>query len=212
MPHSLPLQDLFPSLTDAQSETLLQLAELYKAWNEKINLISRKDIDNILPHHIIHSLSILYPFTFPKGSSALDFGTGGGLPGIPLAIALPHVQFHLIDSVGKKIRVVQEIAQELKLTNITAQQIRGEELKRQYTYVISRAVTDLPQLWRWSRGLLLPSNPDSPPNGLIALKGGDTRRELAPFGSRAKIWEISDFLPLPYFQEKRIVFVPARSR
>ena len=204
------IEQLFPWIPPTRVDLLLQLPALYADWNAKINLISRKDIDALMPHHVYHSLCIGACYPLAAGTTALDFGTGGGFPGIPLAIAFPDVQFHLIDSVGKKVRVVEDIAQQLGLTNVTTQQVRGEELTGHYTYVVSRAVAELSQLWRWVRPLLPPVDNLPQPNGLLALKGGDfLHRELAPFGKRIQTWPLRQIIDSDYYDEKFLIFVPA---
>lgn len=203
------LQARFPMLEDGQVELLLQLRELYTEWNAKINLISRKDIGYLLEHHVVHSLAPLLVYPFQAGKRVLDFGTGGGFPGIPLAIARPDVEFHLVDSVGKKIRVVQDVAQQLGLKNVIAEQVRGEELKPGYSYVASRAVTDLGQLWRWTRKLMRPEPDIEPANGLLAYKGGPLGSELAPFGKRPTVWELAPLLQDSHYEEKRLILIPA---
>lgn len=203
------LAALFPNLSSSQLDSLGRLPSIYKAWNEKLNLISRKDIDNVMLHHILHSLFIMKAVTFREGDSVLDFGTGGGFPGIPLAAAFPDVHFQLIDSVAKKVRAVEAIAQQAGLTNVTCLQIRGEELQGEYSFVVSRAVADLSQLWRWSRHLVKRQADRHPANGLLVLKGGAISPEVAPFGKRATSWRISDWTDLPYFQEKYLVLVSA---
>lgn len=199
----------FPDLNIPQLDVLSRLPDIYKTWNEKINLISRKDIDNVMLHHVLHSLFILKAIDLRAGDNVLDFGTGGGFPGIPLALARPDVHFHLIDSVGKKVRAVEAIAREAGLTNVTCEQIRGEELRGEYNFVVSRAVGDLSQLWRWTKHLLKPETDRQPANGLLVLKGGTLSPEVSPFGKRAITWRISDWTNEPYFQEKYLVLIPA---
>ncbi|PIE84324.1 MAG: 16S rRNA (guanine(527)-N(7))-methyltransferase RsmG [Bacteroidia bacterium] len=198
------LAAIYPALGEAQLQQLVHLGDCYREWNAKINLISRQDIGNVVRHHVVHSLAPTLFLDFRSGCRVLDFGTGGGLPGLPLAIAHPEVEFHLVDSIGKKIRVVQAIARELGLENVTAEQVRGEQLKGQYAWVVSRGVTDMVQLWQWVRGLLVAEG-GAQPNGLIAYKGGDLRRELASFGRRATIWELAGRLPGEWFEGKQLV-------
>lgn len=203
------LATFFPELAGEQLEAISALPALYEEWNAKINLISRRDISNVMPRHIVHSLCILKVKAFRDGDRVLDFGTGGGFPGIPLAAACPHVHFHLIDSVGKKVRAVESVAQDAGLKNVTCEQIRGEELTGRYDFVVSRAVSDLSQLWRWTRHLLRYEAGREPANGLFALKGGQLSPEVSPFGKRVKVWNLSDWISDPYYTEKRLIFVPA---
>lgn len=203
------LTALFPELTAQQLDAICALPAIYRAWNEKINLISRKDIDNVMLHHIVHSLFILKAASFRKGDAVLDFGTGGGFPGIPLAAACPDVHFHLIDSIGKKVRAVESIAREAGLANVTCEQVRGEELKGDYDFVVSRAVGDLSQLWRWTKHLMRREDGREPANGLFVLKGGFLSPEVSPFGKRVKVWPITDWTDDPYYEEKYLLLVPA---
>jgi 16S rRNA (guanine527-N7)-methyltransferase len=215
----------FPDLSKKQSEQFVALDELYKEWNSKINVISRKDIDSLYEKHILHSLSIAAVFHINEESRVLDIGTGGGFPGIPLAIFFPEVSFHLIDSIGKKIRVVEEVASAVGLSNVTAQQIRAEELvNKKFDVVVSRAVAPLKELCTWSKPLLkkntsLPMagarsavQPDSrqlpPASGLICLKGGDLNQEIRESASKPAITEIYKLFPLEFFHKKYILQIP----
>jgi len=203
----------FTAFTDQQLSQFKALEPLYKDWNSKINVISRKDIESLYEKHILHSLSIAAAFDFPDGTGIIDIGTGGGFPGIPLAIFFPEVQFHLVDSVAKKLKVVGTIATEIGLKNVTTQHTRAEEIKnRKFDLAISRAVAPLRDLWKWSRPLLKNpksqiSNIKSPP-GLICLKGGDLAREISESGTRPHIMEISEIFPEEFFKEKYILCVP----
>lgn len=198
----------FPELTRLQRDKFNQLPELYKDWNAKINVVSRKDIDKLTIHHILHSLAIAKVISFAKGTSIIDLGTGGGFPGIPLAILFPEVSFSLVDSVGKKITVTQSVANSLELDNVVAKKARAEELNEKYDFVVTRAVAPLPTIMNWMRRKINPGGINNLPNGIIALKGGDIRDELKPFGRSAKKWPISKFFEEEYFNEKFVVFVP----
>lgn len=198
----------FPELTRLQRDKFNQLPELYKEWNAKINVVSRKDIDKLTIHHILHSVAIAKVISFAKGTSIIDLGTGGGFPGIPLAILFPEVSFSLVDSVGKKITVTQSVANSLELDNVVAKKARAEELNEKFDFVVTRAVAPLPTIMNWMRRKINPGGINNLPNGIIALKGGDIRDELKPFGRSAKKWPISKFFEEEYFNEKFVVFVP----
>jgi len=214
----------FTDFTPVQLQQLAALDDLYREWNSKINVISRKDIDSLYEKHVLHSLSIAATFEFEKENEIIDIGTGGGFPGIPLAIFFPDVHFHLVDSIGKKIKVVEAIASSIGLSNLTTQHIRAEEIKkRQFDYVLSRAVAPLKELWRWSKPLLRKKDDSwqmtverpgsvnrqlSSVNGLICLKGGDMALEISESGTRPQIVEIYDIFPEEYFKEKFIVYLP----
>ncbi len=198
----------FPDLTEIQKNKLAQLGDLYALWNERINVISRKDIGNLYTHHVLHSLAIAKTVSFKPGSKVLDVGTGGGFPGIPLAILFDQTHFHLVDSIGKKIKVVEDIAAQLGLDNVTCEQIRAEQLKDKYDFIVSRAVTDLPELVSWVQGKLLRKNNHHFKNGIIFLKGGDLQEEINPFKKRATVIEISDFFTEEFFSTKKIVYLP----
>ena len=199
----------FPQLTEQQQQQLAQLGALYKEWNEKINVISRKDIDNVYDHHILHSLGITRLIHFAPGAEILDLGTGGGLPGIPLAIFFPKTKFTLIDGTRKKILVAEEIIGALGLTNVKARQIRAEELKQKFDFVVCRAVASLDKLVAWSFPLIKNKQQHALPNGLITLKGGDIQAELdaLPRGSYTEVYPLSDFFDEEYYQEKYILYV-----
>ncbi len=202
------LQKYFPNLTDKQREQLAKLPALYAEWNEKINVISRKDIENLTERHVLHSLAIAEVIRFQKGSQILDVGTGGGFPGIPLAILFPEVQFTLIDSIGKKIKVVEAVAKAIGLQNVTAEHIRVQQIKQKFDFVVSRAVTNLQELQKISRKTILKTDKNGMPNGIICLKGGDLKEELKPFKSRVEVFEISDFFEEEFFETKKIVYLP----
>ncbi len=200
----------FPKLTPEQQNQFAALLPLYTEWNEKINVVSRKDIENLNLHHVLHSLAIAKTTGFKEGSRILDLGTGGGFPGIPLAILYPSVSFLLVDSTAKKIRVVQEVATALGLKNVEAQHIRVEDIKGvQFDFVVTRAVTSLDQLFRWSRRLIKNKHINALPNGILALKGGNIREEVKALGKGqyVEITNISKFFEEEYFEEKVVAYV-----
>lgn len=198
----------FPELSSIQRKQLTELDPLYREWNSRINVISRKDIDNIFLHHVLHSLAIAKIISFAKNTRILDVGTGGGFPGIPLAILFPYCNFTLVDSIGKKVTVANEIAQSLGLTNVKAIKSRAEDLEDEFDFVVTRAVAPLPTLNSWVQKLIKPGGLNQLPNGIIALKGGDLKEELAPFGKKTTKWAINTFFKEEYFQEKSIIFIP----
>lgn len=203
----------FPKFTPKQIEQFNHLYPFYTDWNQKVNLISRKDIENLYPHHVLHSLSLLKVCFFKPNTTVLDIGTGGGFPGIPLAIACPEVQFHLIDARNKKIKVVNQLIQELGLKNVAAEHIRVEDLKdEQYNFAVSRAVTNLALLTQWSKKLIVPSDKDrynKLANGLLILKGGNLKKEIKELGKKAKVFPVKKYFPFPYYEEKFIVHIQA---
>ena len=203
-----PVASHFPALSQLQLEQLSRLGSLYRMWNERINVISRKDIDNLYTHHVLHSLAIARFITFKPGTRVLDAGTGGGFPGIPLAILFPDVQFTLADSIAKKITVVEAIVKETGLGNVTAFNGRVEEILPGFDFVVSRAVTTLPEFVAWTRKKIRPGGFNEIPNGIIYLKGGDLQTELEPFGSQVRVVPISDYFEDPYFETKKIIFLP----
>jgi len=209
---SLPSADIifhyFPGLSIEQREQMSQLYSLYEEWNAQINVVSRKDIDQLYERHILHSLAIFKFMPFASGSRVLDIGTGGGFPGIPLAIAHPEVQFVLSDSIGKKIKVVQGVADAIGLKNVTAIHERSEKIKGQFDFVVSRAVADLSELVQWSNGKIKKQQQNALPNGLICLKGGDLKEELTPFKKRAQVFELSHYFQEEFFQTKKLVYLP----
>lgn len=198
----------FPNLTETQRKQLEQLDALYRDWNSKINVISRKDIDNLYLHHVLHSLAIAKFTQFKAGARVLDFGTGGGFPGIPLAIMFPDVQFKLIDRTAKKIRVTNEVAQAIGLKNVVAEQKSGEEEKGKYDFVVSRAVMPLPDLIKIVRKNIAKDSRNSIENGVIVLKGGDIKDEIKPFNYIAEVDEISQWFTEDWFQEKYVIYIP----
>ena len=200
----------FSDFSEKQIQQLAALKNLYAEWNEKINIISRKDMDNFYEHHVLHSLAIATQFDFPGGYDVIDIGTGGGFPGIPLAIFFPEVNFHLADSINKKLKVVYEVSNAIGLTNVTTQHTRAEDIKdKKFDIVVSRAVAPLKDLWFWSRPLLKKKPIDQPKkiSGLICLKGGDLSKEISESGLRPKAWEIGKIFEEEFFKEKYILYV-----
>lgn len=198
----------FPDLTGPQITLFSKLEEVYSQWNSRINVISRKDFDNFYTHHVLHSLSIAKVIHFGDGSRVLDAGTGGGFPGIPLAIMFPRVNFFLLDSIAKKIMVVSSVAEELGLKNVVPVRKRIEEETGRYEFVISRAVMAFPELVKLTRKNISRNKEGETRNGIICLKGGDLTEELLPFRDRAIINDISSFFPEPWFGSKKIVYLP----
>jgi 16S rRNA (guanine527-N7)-methyltransferase len=220
------IKEYFTDFSPLQLQQLTALEELYKDWNNKINVISRKDIDSLYEKHVLHCLSIAAAFEFENGMEIIDIGTGGGFPGIPLAIFFPEVQFHLVDSIGKKLKVVEAVRDAIGLLNVTTQHIRAGDIKnRKFDTAISRAVAPLKELWTWSKPLLRKNRIAKPleagfpgvesaqtglpvPHGLICLKGGDLSLEIAESGSRPRMMEINSIFQRDYFQEKYILYIP----
>ncbi len=198
----------FPNLSDEQQRQLAMLEELYRDWNAKINVISRKDIDNLYEHHVLHSMSIAKMINFHPGTKILDFGTGGGFPGIPLAILFPECQFKLIDGTGKKIRVAQEVAQAIGLKNCEPQHLRGENEKGRYDFVVSRAVMPLPDLAKIVRKNMAREQRNALPNGIVCLKGGDLQSELQPFRHIVDTAELSQWFSEEWFKQKYVIYLP----
>lgn len=196
------------SLTTHQEQQFAALDALYRDWNSKINVISRKDIDNLYEHHVLHSLAIAKVLPFQSESNILDVGTGGGFPGIPLAILFPNCRFTLIDSIGKKIKVAKEVAKALELSNVECIQERAEEEKRKFDFVVSRAVMPLPDLVRLVQKNISKVQRNAVPNGLVVLKGGDLTEELRPFAKRAEVTEISTLFEGEWFETKRVIYLP----
>ncbi|MFA0963057.1 16S rRNA (guanine(527)-N(7))-methyltransferase RsmG [Roseivirga sp. BDSF3-8] len=198
----------FPNLTEKQKAQFEALDDLYREWNTKINLISRKDIDHLYGKHVLHSLAIAKIVQFQPGTLILDVGTGGGFPGIPLAILFPEVEFHLVDSIGKKITVVEAVIEDLKLVNARAEKIRAEQIDGigAYEFVVSRAVTRLKPLYSWVKPLISTVSHHDLPNGVISLKGGDLTDELHEANLSTRVWDIPDIFPEEYFDTKKIVY------
>ena len=196
----------FPELTPTQLAQYTQAVSLYKEWNACINVISRKDMEHFVLHHLLHSLGIAKIHPFSAGLKVLDVGTGGGFPGIPLAILYPEVSFHLVDSIGKKIRVVQEVATALGLTNVTFQQARVETLEGQYDYIVSRAVTQMADFYKLTKHLLKPVTHKGDKRGILYLKGGDLTEELAAFPS-ATVYNLSEVFEEDFFETKKVVYL-----
>ena len=197
----------FPDLTDTQKEQLAALYDLYTDWNSKINVISRKDITNLYEHHVLHSLGIAKVIQFKPGTSVMDLGTGGGFPGIPLAILFPDAKFHLVDSIGKKVRVATEIANTIGLKNVTTRHCRAEEEKQLFDFVVSRAVMPLTDLLKIIRKNISSEQHNALPNGLICLKGGELDREVMPVKHQTIVTDLKDFFSEEFFETKKVVYV-----
>ncbi len=199
----------FPELTAIQQEQFKMLDTLYRNWNNKINVISRKDMDNLYTNHVLHSLGIARVIQFRKGSDILDVGTGGGFPGIPLAILFPQTHFHLVDSIGKKITVVNEVVKALGLQNVESEKIRVEEIKkRKYDFVVSRAVTRMKEFYGWVEGKVKKESVHELDNGILYLKGGELGEELNELRKPYSIYDLSDFFEEDFFETKKVVYVP----
>ncbi len=202
------LFDYFPELTEKQRDQFKQLGLLYKDWNEKINVISRKDIDNLYINHILHSLAIAKVIQFKPQASVLDVGTGGGFPGLPLAILFPKTEFHLVDSIGKKIHVVNEIAQSIGLENMNADHIRAEQLKHKYDFVVSRAVTRMKEFYGWVQHKIKSESQHTLDNGILYLKGGDLDEEMNELKKRYSLYDLTEYFKEDFFVTKKIVYLP----
>lgn len=198
----------FPDLSEKQINQFAQLQDLYRNWNSKINVISRKDIDELYERHILHSLAISKVIKFKDNTKLLDVGTGGGFPGIPLAILYPECDFHLVDSIGKKIIVVKEVAKAIGLNNVRTDHERAEKLKENYDFIISRAVTAFPAFYNWVRNKINKISLNDLPNGILYLKGGDLSEELKNFKSRITEHNISEFFDEPFFETKKVIYMP----
>ena len=197
----------FPDLTEVQRTQYEQLYPLYTDWNSKINVISRKDIENLYEHHVLHSLGIAKVISFRPGTHVMDLGTGGGFPGIPLAIMFPEAEFHLVDSIGKKVRVAQDVAESIGLENVRFSHARGEDIKDKYDFVVTRAVMPLVDLMRVVRKNIHHEMRNSLPNGIIALKGGELDREMASMRKICFTWDLKDYFSEEYFSTKKMVHV-----
>lgn len=198
----------FPHLSDQQKEQFAELYDLYTDWNSKINVISRKDITNLYEHHVLHSLGIARFISFKDGSQVMDLGTGGGFPGIPLAILFPEVKFHLVDSIGKKIKVASEIANAIGLKNVTFRHCRAEEEKAKFDFVVSRAVMPLSDLLKIIRKNISSTQMNAIPNGLICLKGGELAKETLPVKNKVEIMDLKNEFAEEFFETKKVVYVP----
>ena len=201
------IQKYFPDLTPLQVQQFEQCLPLYTLWNDQINVISRKDIEHLYERHILHSLAIAKVILFKKGTKVMDVGTGGGFPGIPLAILFPEVDFLLVDSIGKKIKVVKEVASAIGLTNLRALHSRVEEVDEKFDFVVSRAVTALPDFMAWVQNNYLVKSFNDMPNGLLYLKGGNLEEEIASVVNKTKLFNISDFFSEEFFHTKKVVHV-----
>ncbi|MCE2681991.1 MAG: 16S rRNA (guanine(527)-N(7))-methyltransferase RsmG [Flavobacteriia bacterium] len=201
------IEHYFPNLTDKQRNQFSKLEEIYQHWNEQINVISRKDTENFYERHVLHSLGIAKVMEFTSRSSILDIGTGGGFPGIPLAILFPECQFTLVDSIGKKIRVVNEVKSALGLTNVVAIHERAENIKGNFDFIVSRAVTAMPDFIRWTTGKIAKKNQNSLKNGILYLKGGDLTEELSTVKQAVKMYNLNEFFTDEFFETKKVVYV-----
>ncbi len=204
------IQKYFPALTPLQISQFGQLQELYTFWNNQINVISRKDIDLLYERHILHSLGIAKVIEFKPGTKIMDVGTGGGFPGIPLAILFPESDFLLVDGTGKKIKVVNEVSQALKLKNVTARQQRAEEVKEKFHFVVSRAVTEFPVFYNWVRERFLKDNFNDLQNGILYLKGGDLKEEFGRFYNEAKFFDLKNYFEEEFFETKKVVYLKVK--
>lgn len=200
----------FPDLTDLQKERFTALQELYGTWNAQINVISRKDMEFFVVRHVLHSLGIAKVQPFKSGTTILDVGTGGGFPGIPLAIMFPECEFHLVDSITKKIKVVNEVASALELKNVKAEAIRAEKLQDQYEFIVSRAVTRLAPFMQWISKNVSRNSFHELANGVLYLKGGDLEEEIAESGWKARVFELRDYFTEDFFETKKVLHIPVR--
>lgn len=201
------IKKYFPDLTELQIEQFSKLKELYEFWNEQINVISRKDMENFYEHHVLHSLGIAKVINFKPGTEILDVGTGGGFPGIPLAILFPDAKFHLIDARNKKIKVVNDVIDQLGLKNVYAEHRRAEDLKKQYDFIVSRAVTRMDRFYDWIRGRIKKKQQNGLPNGILYLKGGDLTEEMKPIQTFNDSYDLTDYFNTPFFETKKVVYV-----
>jgi len=201
----------FPDLTETQLQQFSKLGGLYKKWNAQINVISRKDIDELYTRHVLHSLAIAKVQPFQPNSSVLDIGTGGGFPGIPLAILFPETNFYLVDSIGKKIKVVQEVATALELKNVKAAHLRAEKVKGEFDFIVSRAVTKMDDFVKWTKGKIAKKQQHQLKNGILYLKGGDLTEELSNF-PKATLFNLTDFFDNDFFETKKVVHIPLKKK
>ena len=206
------LTKYFPDLTDQQMDQFGRLGSLYEEWNSQINVISRKDIEQLYERHVLHSLAIAKIIQFKPKTTVLDVGTGGGFPGIPLAILFPETSFMLIDSIGKKIKVVNEVASALNLTNVTAEHIRVEEVKQKFDFVVSRAVTAFPRFVSMVRTKVTSKINNDLPNGILYLKGGDFEEEIEPFRNQIQVYELQSFFQEEFFETKRLIHMTIKNK
>ena len=206
------LTKYFPDLTDQQLDQFGRLGSLYEEWNSQINVISRKDIEQLYERHVLHSLAIAKIIQFKPNTTVLDVGTGGGFPGIPLAILFPETSFMLIDSIGKKIKVVNEVATALNLTNVTAEHIRVEEVKQKFDFVVSRAVTAFPRFVAMVRTKVSSKINNDLPNGILYLKGGDFEEEIEPFRKQIQVYELQSFFQEEFFETKRLIHMVIKNK
>jgi 16S rRNA (guanine527-N7)-methyltransferase len=197
----------FPDLSDHQKQQFEQLPELYHFWNNQINVISRKDIDELFERHILHSLGIAKVMPFLPGEKVLDVGTGGGFPGIPLAILFPDTEFYLVDSIGKKIKVVQEVAKAIGLKNLKAEHLRAEQVNEKFDFVVSRAVTRLGEFYPWVRGKFSKDSKNSLANGILYLKGGDLQQEITESGLKVQQFYLKEYFTEEFFETKQVIYV-----
>lgn len=197
----------FPNITEDQKAQFGRLQELYDDWNSQINVISRKDTENFYERHVMHSLAIAKVTSFVDGTKIMDIGTGGGFPGIPLAILFPNCKFLLVDSIGKKIKVVKEVAAKLNLTNVRATHERAENINEQFDFIVSRAVTAMPVFLTWTKGKFLKENKNDFKNGILYLKGGDLKAEMAPVKKAIQYFDINTFYPEEFFETKKVVYI-----
>lgn len=203
------IRKYFPGLTEVQLEQFARLQELYKDWNLRINVVSRKDIDELYLRHVLHSLGIAKVQSFREDASILDVGTGGGFPGIPLAILFPETRFHLVDSIGKKIKVVDEVVEGLELKNVKTSNSRVEEIKGNYDFIVSRAVAAMPTFVHWVKGKIAKTQRHERKNGILYLKGGDLTEELKEY-KKAEIFPLKDFFEEEFFETKKVVYLPVK--
>ncbi|TAH26057.1 MAG: 16S rRNA (guanine(527)-N(7))-methyltransferase RsmG [Cytophagales bacterium] len=202
------LKKYFPEINEEQEEKFQLLAPLYTEWNQKINVISRKDIDELYERHILHSLGIAKVLQFTEGTKILDVGTGGGFPGIPLAILFPEAKFHLVDSIGKKITVVEQVSKALGLKNIQASHQRAEDVNDKFDFVVSRAVTRIAPFYQWIKNKIIANSNNTLTNGILYLKGGDLQEEFAELNKPYQSFDLTDYFEEPFFETKKVMYVP----